>query len=118
MGSWRGASRGWSFWRRSAMLIDIGLRYLEAGLKERVAEVVREVVPIEREMLGNTGFDMGDGEMLAAAGRLAWAVGDVEGARLVVRTMVEAAFESGDRAAAQLAAVASFWHRRVPGLAF
>ena len=109
---------GLEFWRRSAMLIDIGLRYLEAGLKERVAEVVREVVPIEREMLGNTGFDMGDGEMLAAAGRLAWAVGDVEGARLVVRTMVEAAFESGDRAAAQLAAVASFWHRRVPGLAF
>lgn len=105
---------GLDFFQRSVELVEVGFRRLQAGQKDRVSEVVRELVALQREMLENTSNNMGDGELLAAAGRIAWEAGDREGAGLVLRTMVGAAFESGPIAPRQLAEVASFWHRRMP----
>lgn len=105
---------GLDFFQRSVELVEVGFRRLQTGQKDRVSEIVREIVALQREMLENTSNNMGDGELLAAAGRIAWEAGDRKGAELVLRTMIEAAFESGPLAPRQLAEVASYWNRRMP----
>ncbi|WP_156963841.1 hypothetical protein [Muricoccus aerilatus] len=103
-------------WLRPHLLAEIALRRIAEGRGGEVPALVRAIIAGERIGRDERGPLLGVNAVLAGAARLAQAVDDRALAAEALRLMAGAAFDAEHLAPQNLAAVASFWRRRMPDI--